>query len=288
MIALDMIVQNEICTDIGGQFSYTDCKFYINFSINLPIYRNNIVKYMYIDILDKKRGSAVDRSILIIEDEPAIVTLIKFNLEKEGYKTDVAYDGEEGIEKLGENTYDLVVLDLMLPKVNGIDVCKRVRQEENFTPILMLTAKDNEYDKVHGLEMGADDYLTKPFSPKELVARIQAILRRTERHQVYEDETLKVGDLVIAPKKFEADFKGEYLELTRKEFELLVYLIQHKGQILSREQLLSAVWGYDFVGDTRIVDVQVSNIREKIEEDTRKPRYIKTVRGFGYKLEEPK
>lgn len=243
---------------------------------------------MYIDILDKKRGSAVDRSILIIEDEPAIVTLIKFNLEKEGYKTDVAYDGEEGIEKLGKNTYDLVVLDLMLPKVNGVDVCKRVRQEENFTPILMLTAKDNEYDKVHGLEMGADDYLTKPFSPKELVARIQAILRRTERHQVYEDETLKVGDLVIAPKKFEADFKGEYLELTRKEFELLVYLIQHKGQILSREQLLSAVWGYDFVGDTRIVDVQVSNIREKIEEDTRKPRYIKTVRGFGYKLEEPK
>src|SRR5699024_11594066 len=176
----------------------------------------------------------------------------------------------------------------MLPKMDGMEVCKRVRQDDNFVPILMLTAKDSEYDKIYGLEMGANDYLTKPFSPKELVARIQAILRRTERHVGYDDDNLTVGDLVISPKKFDANFKGEYLELTKKEFELLVYLIQHKGQIMSREQLLSAVWGYDFVGDTRIVDVQVSNIREKIEEDTRKPRYIKTVRCFGYKLEEPK
>jgi len=228
----------------------------------------------------------VDRKILIVEDEPAIVTLIRFNLEKAGFQTDVSYDGEEAIARLQEETYDLIVLDVMLPKMDGMEVCKKIRQDDNFVPILMLTAKDSEYDKIYGLEMGADDYLTKPFSPKELIARIQAILRRTDRSKTYEDENLKIGDLVISPKRFEAHFKGELLELTRKEFELIAYLTAHKGQILSREQLLSAVWGYDFVGDTRIVDVQVSNLREKIEVDTKKPQYIKTVRGFGYKMEE--
>ncbi|HLR43494.1 MAG TPA: response regulator transcription factor [Pseudogracilibacillus sp.] len=228
----------------------------------------------------------MDRKILIVEDEPAIVTLIRFNLEKAGFQTDVSYDGEEAIARLQEETYDLIVLDVMLPKMDGMEVCKKIRQDDNFVPILMLTAKDSEYDKIYGLEMGADDYLTKPFSPKELIARIQAILRRTDRSKTYEDENLKIGDLVISPKRFEAHFKGELLELTRKEFELIAYLTAHKGQILSREQLLSAVWGYDFVGDTRIVDVQVSNLREKIELDTKKPQYIKTVRGFGYKMEE--
>lgn len=228
----------------------------------------------------------MDRKILIVEDEPAIVTLIRFNLEKAGFQTDVSYDGENAIARLQEETYDLIVLDVMLPKMDGMEVCKKIRQDDNFVPILMLTAKDSEYDKIYGLEMGADDYLTKPFSPKELIARIQAILRRTDRSKTYEDENLKIGDLVISPKRFEAHFKGELLELTRKEFELIAYLTAHKGQILSREQLLSAVWGYDFVGDTRIVDVQVSNLREKIEVDTKKPQYIKTVRGFGYKMEE--
>src|SRR5690625_3333291 len=241
---------------------------------------------MYIDILDKKRGSAVDRSILIIEDEPAIVTLIKFNLEKEGYKTDVAYDGEEGIEKLDKNTYDLVVLDLMLPKVNGVDVCKRVRQEENFTPILMLTAKDNEYDKVHGLEMGADDYLTKPFSPKELVARIQAILRRTNTTKMSLD-ILEIGDININLDTHMVYFLDEVIELTRKQYELLVYLIKHKNKIISREQLLNAVWDFDFVGDTRMVDIHISHLRDKLEKDSKNPEYIKTVRGFGYKMEDP-
>lgn len=227
------------------------------------------------------------RKILIVEDEPAIVTLIQFNLEKAGFQTSIAYDGEDAIAKLQKENFDLIVLDVMLPKMDGMDVCKKIRQDDNFVPILMLTAKDSEYDKIHGLEMGADDYLTKPFSPKELIARIQAILRRTDRNDIYQDENLKIGDLVISRKRFEAHFKGELLELTRKEFELIAYLTEHKGQILSREQLLSSVWGYDFVGDTRIVDVQVSNLREKIEIDTKKPQYIKTVRGFGYKMEEP-
>lgn len=230
----------------------------------------------------------MERTILIVEDEPSIVTLIKYNLEKAGFLTDVAYNGEDAIKKTEENKFDLIVLDLMLPKMDGMEVCKTIRKNKNYIPILMLTAKDDEYDKIYGLEMGADDYLTKPFSPKELIARINAILRRTEqRTENAAPLVLEVGDIKVHPDRFEAFFKGDLLELTRKEFELLVYLIQHKGQILSREQLLSSVWEYDFVGDTRIVDVQVSHLRDKIEADSKNPTYIKTVRGFGYKLEDP-
>lgn len=230
----------------------------------------------------------MERTILIVEDEPSIVTLIKYNLEKAGFLTDVVYNGEDAIKKTEENKFDLIVLDLMLPKMDGMEVCKTIRKNNNYIPILMLTAKDDEYDKIYGLEMGADDYLTKPFSPKELIARINAILRRTEqRTENAAPLVLEVGDIKVHPDRFEAFFKGDLLELTRKEFELLVYLIQHKGQILSREQLLSSVWEYDFVGDTRIVDVQVSHLRDKIEADSKNPTYIKTVRGFGYKLEDP-
>lgn len=230
----------------------------------------------------------MERTILIVEDEPSIVTLIKYNLEKAGFLTDVVYNGEDAIKKTEENKFDLIVLDLMLPKMDGMEVCKTIRKNNNYIPILMLTAKDDEYDKIYGLEMGADDYLTKPFSPKELIARINAILRRTEqRTENAAPLVLEVGDIKVHPDRFEAFFKGDLLELTRKEFELLVYLIQHKGQILSREQLLSSVWEYDFVGDTRIVDVQVSHLRDKIETDSKNPTYIKTVRGFGYKLEDP-
>ena len=230
----------------------------------------------------------MERTILIVEDEPSIVTLIKYNLEKAGFLTDVVYNGEDAIKKTEENKFDLIVLDLMLPKMDGMEVCKTIRKNKNYIPILMLTAKDDEYDKIYGLEMGADDYLTKPFSPKELIARINAILRRTEqRTENAAPLVLEVGDIKVHPDRFEAFFKGDLLELTRKEFELLVYLIQHKGQILSREQLLSSVWEYDFVGDTRIVDVQVSHLRDKIEADSKNPTYIKTVRGFGYKLEDP-
>ncbi len=229
----------------------------------------------------------MNRTILIVEDEPSIVTLLKYNLEQKGFLTDVAYNGEDGMERFKEKEYDLIVLDLMLPKMDGMAVCKSIRKINQQIPIIMLTAKDAEYDKIHGLEMGADDYLTKPFSPKELIARINAILRRTDETGIKQTSKLELGKLVIYPQKFEAFLKGELLELTRKEFELLVYLTQHKGEILSREQLLNSIWEFDFVGDSRIVDVQVSHLRDKIEEDTKKPLYIKTVRGFGYKMEDP-
>lgn len=227
----------------------------------------------------------MNHSILIVEDEPSIVTLLKYNLEQQGFQTEIAYNGEDALQYFEENTYDLIVLDLMLPKMDGTTVCKSIRQTDPQIPIIMLTAKDTEYDKIHGLEMGADDYLTKPFSPKELIARMNAILRRTNEKAIYDKPKIQVGELIIYPQKFEAYFKNNLLELTRKQFELLVYLTQHQGDILSREQLLNAVWGFDFVGDSRIVDVQVSHLREKIEEDTKNPDYIKTMRGFGYKME---
>src|SRR5699024_10212145 len=173
--------------------------------------------------------------------------------------------------------------------MDGLEVCKHLRTNKNDTPILMLTAKDEEFDKILRLELGADDYLTKPFSPKEVIARIKAILRRSEKTQ--ESNTAssnKIGDLTIYPDRYEAELKGEPLTFTRKEFELLYYFSTHKGKVLSRDQLLSAVWNYDFVGDTRIVDVHVSHLREKIEPNTKKPVYIKTVRGLGYKMEDPK
>ncbi|HLS09814.1 response regulator transcription factor [Lentibacillus sp.] len=229
------------------------------------------------------------KRILIVDDEASIVTLLKFNVEQAGFETDVAYDGKEAIEKAESADFDLIILDLMLPEMDGLEVCKHLRTNKNDTPILMLTAKDEEFDKILGLELGADDYLTKPFSPKEVIARIKAILRRSEKTQ--ESNTAssnKIGDLTIYPDRYEAELKGEPLTFTRKEFELLYYFSTHKGKVLSRDQLLSAVWNYDFVGDTRIVDVHVSHLREKIEPNTKKPVYIKTVRGLGYKMEDPK
>ena len=174
----------------------------------------------------------------------------------------------------------------MLPKIDGIEVCKTIRQEQNKVPVLMLTAKDSEYDKIQGLEIGADDYLTKPFSPKELIARIKAILRRTG--DTYSPEkSIKIGDITIYPERFEVYYANQPLELKRKEFELLHFLMKHKNQIISREALLKAVWNYDFIGDSRTVDVQISNLRDKIEPNPKQPVYLKTVRGFGYKLEGP-
>ncbi|MFC4556657.1 response regulator [Virgibacillus kekensis] len=228
------------------------------------------------------------KNILIVDDEASIVTLLKFNVEQAGFEADVAYDGNDAVEKAERTNYDLIVLDLMLPGMDGMDVCRHLRQNRIDTPILMLTAKDDEFDKVLGLELGADDYLTKPFSPKEVVARIKAILRRSSKTAETNVVSIRVGDLVVYPERYEAEMNGETLTFTRKEFELLYYLAEHKGRVLSRDQLLSAVWNYDFVGDTRIVDVHVSHLREKIEPDTKKPTYIKTVRGLGYKLEEPK
>ncbi len=225
-------------------------------------------------------------TILIVEDEPSIVMLLQYNIEKSGFLTEVADNGEDAVKKASQTEYDMIVLDLMLPKMDGIEVCKVLRRDENKVPILMLTAKDQEENKVLGLEIGADDYLTKPFSPRELIARIQAILRRTNI-----DETsanlLELGHIKINLEEHSVSFLGEEIELTRKQYELLIFLIKHENKILSREQLLNAVWDFDFVGDTRMVDVHISHLREKIEEDSKNPEYIKTVYGFGYKMEDP-
>jgi two-component system, OmpR family, alkaline phosphatase synthesis response regulator PhoP len=230
----------------------------------------------------------VAQKVLIVDDEKSIVTLLNYNLEKAGYITDTAFDGKEAIQKIEQNNdYNLVVLDLMLPEIDGVEVCKHLRSNKNDTPILMLTAKDDEFDKVLGLELGADDYLTKPFSPKEVIARIKAILRRSNMTPTSQFSTIRIGELVIYPERYEAEMNSKIITFTRKEFELLYFLATNKGKVISRDQLLSGVWDYDFVGDTRIVDVHISHLREKIEPNSKKPVYIKTVRGLGYKLEEP-
>ncbi|MED4987980.1 response regulator transcription factor [Parageobacillus toebii] len=229
------------------------------------------------------------KKVLVVDDEQSIVTLLTYNLEQAGFTVVTANDGEEAIEKVAFEQPAFIILDLMLPKLDGVEVCKQLRQQKVMTPILMLTAKDDEFDKVLGLELGADDYMTKPFSPREVVARVKAILRRTQlSNGEMETKEIVMGDLKILPDSYEAYFRGERLELTPKEFELLVYLAKHKGRVLTRDQLLSSVWNYDFAGDTRIVDVHISHLREKIEQDTKKPIYIKTIRGLGYKLEGPK
>lgn len=226
--------------------------------------------------------------VLIVEDEPSIITLLKYNLEKAGFSVISALDGETGLEMAMNENPDFIILDLMLPKMDGMDVCKKLRQEKITTPILILTAKEDEFDKVLGLELGADDYLTKPFSPREVIARVKAILRRTnarEEEPESDSNEIRVGELTIYLDEYQVKLRDEYLELTPKEFELLLYLAQHRGKVLSRNQLLDSVWNYDFAGDSRIVDVHISNLREKIEEDSKRPKYIKTIRGFGYKLE---
>jgi two-component system, OmpR family, alkaline phosphatase synthesis response regulator PhoP len=230
--------------------------------------------------------------VLVVDDEQSIVTLLQYNLEQAGFEVITAMDGETGRDLAEKEAPDIIILDLMLPKLDGMEVCKQLRQMKILIPILMLTAKDEEFDKVLGLELGADDYLVKPFSPREVIARVKAILRRMQvtkdEYQAKEEEIsefIQIGDLKLSPEQYEAYFKGELLELTLKEFELLLYLAKNKGRVLTRDQLLSAVWNYDFAGDTRIVDVHISHLREKIERDSKKPTYIKTIRGLGYKLE---
>ncbi|WP_088840726.1 response regulator transcription factor [Listeria sp. ILCC797] len=231
--------------------------------------------------------------ILVVDDEVSIVTLLQFNIEKAGYEVVTATDGQMGYELAISEKPDLIVLDLMLPKMDGIEVTKKLRQDKYDFPILMLTAKDEELDKIIGLELGADDYLTKPFSPREVVARIKAILRRVdkvrdEKEPASVENILEIGELEIHRESYEVFLRGEQLDLTPKEFELLLYLANHRGKVFSRDQLLDAVWNYDYIGETRIVDVHVSHLRDKIEADTKQPRYIKTIRGFGYKMENVK
>lgn len=233
------------------------------------------------------------KTILVVEDEVSIATLLKYNLEQVGFHVLLAHDGKTGLQMAIKESPDLLILDLMLPVLDGMEVCKELRSEKKNIPIIMLTARDDEFDKVLGLELGADDYMTKPFSPREVIARVKAVLRRFMPSPL-EEETEKpeisyeYGDLKVYPDRFEAFLGEESLEFTPKEFELLVYLLEHKNRVLTRDQLLSAVWNYDFAGDTRIVDVHISHLREKIEENSRKPVFIKTIRGLGYKFEEPK
>jgi two-component system, OmpR family, alkaline phosphatase synthesis response regulator PhoP len=243
-------------------------------------------------ILKNSRNKRVSnlKKILVVDDEQSIVTLLEFNLQKAGFDVVKAMDGITAVQLADTENPDLIVLDIMLPGLDGMEVCKKLRMEKINTPILMLTAKDEEFDKILGLELGADDYMTKPFSPREVVARIKAILRRSGQQQEKEQEAtdesvIAIGKLKVFPEKYEVYFDRERLELTPKEFELLYYMATHPGRVMTRDQLLNAVWNYDFVGDSRIVDVHISHLREKIEEDTKQPIYIKTVRGLGYKLE---
>lgn len=226
----------------------------------------------------------MQKLVLIIEDEKPIVDILKFNLERENYKVLYALDGEEGLSLALTKAPDLILLDVMLPGMDGFDVCRRVR-EKSRVPILMLTARDEELDKVLGLEMGADDYITKPFGVRELMARVKAHLRRTEAAlESKEDEVIRFGDFCILCNRYEITKGGETVELTLREFELIKFLAQQPGRIFTRENLLEQVWGYAYFGEVRTVDVTIRRLREKIEENPAEPRHIITKRGVGYYL----
>ncbi len=223
--------------------------------------------------------------ILVVDDEEPIAKILDFNLRKEGYDVIVANDGEKAVELAFSEDPDLILLDLMLPKKDGMEVCREVRAQKNI-PIIMLTAKNSEIDKVLGLEFGADDYVTKPFSTRELMARVKVNLRRVAKQtEVVEEKNTSevvIKDIVIYPEAYIIKKKGEEVDLTRREFDLFYYLAQHRGQVLTRENLLQTVWGYDYFGDVRTVDVTVRRLREKVETDSSQPEYIMTRRGVGY------
>ena len=225
------------------------------------------------------------KTILVIEDDLAIRRGLKDNLEHEGYQVIEAGDGEEGYDLIKEKKPDLIVLDLMLPKVNGYEVCRRVRKEGNTVPILMLTARGEEVDRVLGLDMGADDYVTKPFSLPELLARIRALFRRPQQAEAGEfSERITLGNAVIDFKRFETLKDGESLKLTRKEYGILHLLAIREGEVLTRDDLLEEVWGHDSFPTTRTVDNHIGLLRNKLEEDPAHPRYLITVHGVGYRL----
>jgi len=227
----------------------------------------------------------VKQKILIVDDEPAISMLIEFNLKLAGFEVHSVSDGEAVFEAVQTFRPDLIILDLMLPKMDGIQVCRKLRVQNNLVPIIMLSALQGLSDKIAGLDNGADDYMTKPFSPQELVSRVLAILRRTSiLPAVRTEESLTVGGLVLKPGQREVTLDGKPVELTPKELDLLLFMMKHQGKVLTRQQLLHGVWDYHFLGDTRIVDVHISHLRDKIEKNPRYPDYIVTVRNVGYKL----
>ncbi len=223
------------------------------------------------------------KHILIVDDEADLVELVTYNLNKEGFTVDSASDGEAALSKLRKGKYDLVVLDLMLPGIQGIELCRILRNDPKTAglPIIMLTAKGEEVDRILGLEMGADDYITKPFSPRELVARVRAVLRRSTEKPLTE-KILKIGELEIDRERYTVSIKGKPIKLSATEFKLLLFLAERKGKVFSRGQLLDAIWRDEAFVEPRTVDVHIRRLRAQIEEDPANPRYVKTMRGIGY------
>ena len=226
-----------------------------------------------------------DEKVLIVDDEEHIVELLQFNLVNAGYKVITANNGLDALKKVKENKPDLLLLDLMLPGMDGLDVCKEIKRdkETSKTSIIMLTAKSEELDKILGLELGADDYITKPFSIRELLARVKAVLRMSSSDEISE-EIYEIGRLKVDFERHEVLINNEKVELTLKEFELLEILIKNKGKILRRETLLDKVWGYEYIGETRTVDVHIRYLRKKVEDDDKNPKFIETIRGVGYRF----
>lgn len=222
--------------------------------------------------------------ILIVEDEPNMRLGLKDNLEFEGYEVETAEDGEEGLTKILDNDYDLIIMDVMMPKISGFDVCKKVRVSGVTTPIILLTAKGEEIDKVLGLELGADDYVTKPFSLRELLARVKAILRRSESYASAENKSVKIGKLEVDFNGYKATFGNKDVQMSHKEFEILHFLWKKRNSTVSREDLLTEIWGYDETPTTRTVDNFMLKLRQKIEIDPNHPKIILTVHGVGYKM----
>jgi len=230
-------------------------------------------------------------TILIVEDDQNIVKLVSMHLKDQGFETEHAATGPQGLKQSLEHDYDLIILDIMLPGMDGLEICRRLRAEQKPTPILMLTAKSEEIDKVVGLELGADDYITKPFSIREFIARVKAVTRRAqalqeEKEAGYEEETIQYGDLIIDVKKRRVSLEGTTVELTPKEFDLLLMFAQNPGVAFNRQQLLEGVWGYQFEGYNHTVNSHINRLRNKIEKDPANPRFIKTVWGYGYRFVE--
>ena len=236
-------------------------------------------------------SASPDATILVIEDDPDIADLLRIHLSDLGYTLDRAADGKIGLDKALHGNYALVILDLMLPELDGLEVCKRIRMQDPYLPILMLTAKAEELDKVLGLELGADDYLTKPFSIRELIARVKALFRRIEIDQENRKhdatQPLRYGELTVEPEKRKVTLRDQTIELTAKEFDLLMLFAQHPGRAYSRQELLDLVWGYQYAGYSHTVNTHINRLRSKIEDDPSSPRYIKTVWGLGYRFAEP-
>lgn len=225
------------------------------------------------------------KKVFLVDDEKTLVKALKFNLEKEGFQVEEAFDGEEALEKVFKVNPDIIILDLMLPGLDGFEVCREIRKKEDI-PIIMLTAKGEDIDKVLGLELGADDYMTKPFNPRELVARIKAILRRSSVQNEGLRKQIQIGTLRIDLLQHRVRLEEREIDLTAKEFALLSFLASNAGRVYSRDQLLEQIWGYNYYGDARTVDVHIRHLREKIEEDPSNPQLILTVWGTGYKFRE--